>query len=381
MSLAASASNRSRTLNMAGEDTTSSTLETPALTPLGVNTLTPAFLHQTADKVIKATWDAGLPQWSWGEGVYLLSEVRYFETIREQIPDQLLDWYTGRGALTSGHINNVAPGAAASRLHALGAMDASEINSSLENWVMDPASATRAANGAVEHWPGGVWADTCYMMGTFLLNHGVGTKNSRYVEFIGDQLVAHIDLLQNPHTKLFAHGSHKGETLWNYWGRGNAWMALSCVEYLDACQALSITPKSSETIKKAVREQLLALIPLLPDYGIWDVLVDHQVENKGVLETSASAGLGAAMIRAKRHLPELEMELDQVGKKAIAAALTYVDDEGILTRTSAGTVLQLIPFGYSVIRSDRLQLWGQGLALNAIAAMLEPEKNFVALEN
>jgi unsaturated rhamnogalacturonyl hydrolase len=195
---------------MAGEDTTSSTLETPALTPLGVNALTPAFLHQTADKVIKATWDAGLPQWSWGEGVYLLSEVRYFETIREHIPDQLLDWYTGRGALTSGHINNVAPGAAASRLHALGVMDASEINSSLENWVMDPASATRAANGAVEHWPGGVWADTCYMMGTFLLNHGVGTKNSRYIEFIGDQLVAHIALLQNPHTKLFAHGSHKG---------------------------------------------------------------------------------------------------------------------------------------------------------------------------
>jgi unsaturated rhamnogalacturonyl hydrolase len=75
------------------------------------------------------------------------------------------------------------------------------------------------------------------------------------------------------------------------------------------------------------------------------------------------------------------MELDRVGKKAIAAALTYVDDEGILTRTSAGTVLQLIPFGYSVIRSDRLQLWGQGLALNAIAAMLEPERNFVALEN
>ena len=73
--------------------------------------------------------------------------------------------------------------------------------------------------------------------------------------------------------------------------------------------------------------------------------------------------------------------LDKVGKQAIAAALTYVDTAGILTRTSAGTVLQLIPFGYSVIRSDRMQLWGQGLALNAIAAMLDSDKNFVALEN
>jgi hypothetical protein len=28
-----------------------------------------------------------------------------------------------------------------------------------------------------------------------------------------------------------------------------------------------------------------------------------------------------------------------------------------------------------------MQLWGQGLALNAIAAMLEPDKNYVAFNN
>ena len=366
---------------MAGEDTTSSLLEAPPLEPLTPAALTTTFLHQTAEKLIDATWNAGLPQWSWGEGVYLLSEVRYYETIKQPIPDRLIAWYSGRGAITSGHINNVAPGAAASRLHARGIINASEINSTLEHWVMDPASATRSANGAVEHWPGGVWADTCYMMGTFLLNHGVATKKSEYIEFIGEQLVAHIELLQNPETKLFAHGSHKGESLWNYWGRGNAWMSLSCVEFLDACLALSIVPASFERIKKAVADQFKALIPLLPAYGIWDVLVDHQVENKGVLETSATAGFGAAMVRAGRHLPEMKDQLDQVGKQAIAAALTYVNSDGVLTRTSAGTVLQLIPFGYSVIRSDRMQLWGQGLALNAIAALLEPEKNFVAIEN
>jgi len=156
-------------------------------------------------------------------------------------------------------------------------------------------------------------------------------------------------------------------------------MSLSAVEFLDACEVLGIKPKSLEVVKKALREQLLALIPLLPEYGIWDVLVDHQVENRGVLETSATAGFGAAMIRAIRHFPDLKKELSQVGTKAIAASLTYVDSSGVLTRTSAGTVLQLIPFGYSVIRNDRMQLWGQGLALNAISAMLEPDKNFVAI--
>jgi unsaturated rhamnogalacturonyl hydrolase len=54
--------------------------------------------------------------------------------------------------------------------------------------------------------------------------------------------------------------------------------------------------------------------------------------------------------------------------------LAYVH-EGTLTRVSAGTVLQLIPFGYSVIRDDRIQPWGQGLALEAIAAWRETTKN------
>ena len=102
---------------------------------------------------------------------------------------------------------------------------------------------------------------------------------------------------------------------------------------------------------------------------------------KRQLETSATAGFGAAMNRAGRHFPDLRNDLKQIGTKAIAASLTYVDSSGVLTRTSAGTVLQLIPFGYSVIRSDRMQLWGQGLALNAISVMLEPDKNFVAIDN
>lgn len=87
------------------------------------------------------------------------------------------------------------------------------------------------------------------------------------------------------------------------------------------------------------------------------------------------------MIRAIRHLSDLKKDLSYVGTKAIAASLTYVDSSGVLTRTSAGTVLQLIPFGYSVIRSDRMQLWGQGLALNAISVMLDPDKNLVAINH
>ena len=111
---------------------------------------------------------------------------------------------------------------------------------------------------------------------------------------------------------------------------------------------------------------------------MWSVLVDGQPENAGILETSAAAGLGAAMLRASHVVPGLPAHVVEAGWRAVAGALAYVED-GTLTRVSAGTVLQLVPFGYSVIRDDRPQRWGQGLALHAVAAALaERQDNSVA---
>ena len=364
---------------MVGHDVTSSKLELPPLKPLEVTDLTSEFLYSTAKRIIEATWRAGLPQWSWGEGVYLLSEIRFYEVSNSSVSKRLINWITGQELITSGHINNVAPGAVAARLDALELLDTREICDSLQSWVMDDRHSSRASNGAVEHWPDSVWADTCYMLGSFLLNQGVAKKDHSLIEFVGDQISKHFEILQNADTKLCAHGSHRGETIWNYWGRGNAWMALASVEFLDACNSLSIKPTCYKSLMSALENQLKALISLLPDYGIWDVLVDHQVENRGILETSATAGIGAAMIRAAKFLPEIADDLISTGRRAAAAALTYVDSDGVLTRTSAGTVLQLIPFGYSVIRSDRLQLWGQGLALNAITALLDSNFDYYTI--
>jgi unsaturated rhamnogalacturonyl hydrolase len=104
---------------------------------------------------------------------------------------------------------------------------------------------------------------------------------------------------------------------------------------------------------------------------VWDVLVDGQSENRGILETSAAAGLGAALLRAPRVGLQStgSRTLHDAGSLAVRGAAAYVED-GALTRVSAGTVLQLVPFGYSVIRDDRPQPWGQGLALDALAAAL-----------
>jgi len=358
---------------MAGEDLSSSIFEPAPLTPLSKESITPARLIELAERIAAYTWKAGLPEWSWGEGVFMLAQSRYSQSIDEPMPAEVIRWFAENqhSNFLSGHVNNIAPGASAALLLGAGALDTTALCEKLLAWVQDFNSSTWASNGAIEHWPGGVWADTCYMVGTFLINYGTVKKDPKLIEDAGRQLIAHAEFLQNPATHLFAHGSHRGETIWAYWGRGNAWMALAAVEFLEAIQQFGCDTKVIEEVRENLAKQLVALAKLLPSYDVWDVLVDSQIENKGIIETSATAGIAAAFFRASDLIPEMKDDFLTVAWRALGGCLAYVDEEGVLTRTSAGTVLQLVPFGYSVIRNDRMQLWGQGLALNAISAALK----------
>lgn len=348
---------------MASQDTDNARSAAPPLAPVGDSALTHEALAATAARVAEATWALGLPRWFWGEGVCLTGLVQAGKEFGGAIPRRVIAWYDEQIAAdplrSLDHVNEVAPGAAAVDLVAEAGRDGYlPFLRTLADWTEKP-DQPRAANGALEHWPGGVWADTMYMVGRFLLRLGVQTGERQLVAAGADQVLAHAEILQADNG-FFTHGAHRGEVIPCYWGRANAWASLALVEVLEVG---GLTHE--EAARTALRRQLSALVASQPDHGVWDVLVDGNVETRGILETSAAAGIAAAMLRAAPLLGDSEIE--QAGWRALRGVLAYVDD-GLLTRVSAGTVLQLVPFGYSVIRDDRPQLWGQGLLLTALAA-------------
>ncbi|CAN5582389.1 rhamnogalacturonyl hydrolase YesR [soil metagenome] len=358
---------------MRGHDLTSSHLAEPPLPPIDASDVTPYRLAALGRSVVDRTWAHGLPTWSWGEAVALVGMVRFSDALGDDVPAGVSRWLDDRFAegVHIEHVNDVAPGIAAVLMG--GGDDDSTLSrvQPLVSWVESSPPATRSANGAIEHWPGGVWADTAFMAGVFLGHVGAAGGDGRLLDECGHQLVAHAEILQAP-SGLFAHGSHRGETIPCFWGRANAWCALAAVEYLELAKSTGTADLSLiERVSGVLLRQLVALADSQPDHGVWSVLVDEQPECAGIVEASAAAGIAAAMVRAAGVVPELPTAVVDAGWLAIRGALAYVDGDGTLTRTSAGTVLQLIPFGYSVIRSDRLQLWGQGLALHAIAAAIE----------
>jgi unsaturated rhamnogalacturonyl hydrolase len=264
--------------------------------------------------------------------------------------------------ITPAHVNNLAPAAAAAvAARTTGRADLRRLVVDCLAWFTGPAPLTWSPNGALEHWPGGVWADTVFMAGSFLLHAGRLLDREDLVAAAVRQWIAHAEVLQHPDSGLFAHGSHRGETIWCFWGRANAWTALAGVELVELAGDVP-------EVRERLTRQLHALATCQPEHGVWDVLVDGQPENRGILETSAAAGIGAAMLRAARILPDAS--LARAGSLAVRGALAYLT-KGQLTRVSAGTILQLVPFGYSVIRADRPQPWGQGLALHALAAAID----------
>ncbi|WP_069167899.1 glycoside hydrolase family 88 protein [Nocardia altamirensis] len=364
---------------MSGDDLTSALHAAPPLPPR--TDLSPAALIDVGERLVARTWSTGLPSWFWGEGVCLLGIVRFAQARHRPVPAAVVDWlrHHHNSGISVSHVNNLAPGTAA----LIAATDYPDLVATadlLDQWFAQSPSITRAPNGALEHWPDGVWADTTFMAGVFLGHLGEHRRDPRLVAAFGEQLLAHAAILQHPDTGLFAHGSHRGQTLWNFWGRGNAWCALSAVEYLElaARGRVPVDHEQLDRITDLLLRQLTTLAALQPDHGVWSVLVDNQPENAGILEPSAAAGISAAMLRTALLLPHCPPEIPRAGWRAVAGALAYVDPTGTLTRVSAGTVLQLIPFGYSVIRNDRGQPWGQGLALHAIAAALRAHESGVS---
>ncbi len=358
---------------MPAEDADNARLTEPPLSPWHAGDASLAALAAIADQVAAATWQRGLPRWFWGEGVCLLGLTQSSQAFTGTIPERVVDWYDKR-LLTGGddpsetvdHVNEMAPGTGALAVAADPRTGRTAYLAPLRRLAlwMHGDGVTRAANGAIEHWPGGVWADTMFMAGVFLARLGVQLRDDNLARGGVEQVLAHAQVLQADNG-LFVHGSHRGEVIPCYWGRANAWAALAMVEVLELAEHRPQIAAAAAPLQERLAAQLSALAALQPDHGVWDVLVDGQLENRGILETSAAAGLAAAMLRAA---PLLDPTLSVPGWKALLGTLAYVDDTGMLTRVSAGTILQLVPFGYSVIRDDRPQAWGQGLLLTALAA-------------
>ncbi len=325
------------------------------------------------DKVVKRTMNMDF-NWCWPCGVAFYGICKAWEvTKKQEYIDFLVSWvdeYLEIG-LPPLMVNACAMGHTMITLHeATG--DQKYLDIAVQKAEYLRKDAVRFGEGVFQHtvssnndFPEQAWADTLFMAAYFLLRIGVKLNNKEYIDDALNQYYWHEEFLQDNRTNLFYHGwdnINKNHMSGFYWARANAWAALTMAE---ALKLINYLYPMFMQIDGALRDQLSALVRLQSKEGMWHTILD---DGTSYLETSATAGIGAALV-----IYGLPLHKKYVNR-ALQGVIDSIGEDGTVKNVSAGTAVMIDGAGYKNVPRKRIQGWGQGLTLAFLTSIIQYNK-------
>ena len=329
-----------------------------------------ATIREYMDRVVKRTMAMDFA-WDWPAGVAFYGICRAWDVLKEQ---EYLDYLTAwvDGYLEKGTpkltINAVSIGHTLITLHdATGEEKYLDQAKAMAEFLTN--EAVRFGDGVFQHtvsqnydFPEQAWADTLFMAAYFLARMGVKTANEGYLKDGLKQYYWHEEYLQDTTSNLYYHAwdnVNKNNLSAIYWGRANAWVTVTSAGALTLIDAFN---PSFMTILDALRDQLAALVRLQSENGLWHTVLDDPSSYE---EISASAGILAGLIGYERVLGQ-SIYAEHI-TKAIQGLLANIAEDGRAMNVSAGTAVMKNAGDYKLVPKKRIQGWGQGLVLAALA--------------
>ena len=330
-------------------------------------------IEEIIDKVVKRTFQMDF-SWDWPGGVAFYGVAEAYEaTGKQEYIDLLQGWVDEwlEDGLPKLSINGVSIG------HTLITLYQVTEDEKYLNVIKDMAEylkndAPRFADGIFQHtvnsvkdvFPEQAWVDTMMMAGLFLVRVGKLLNREDYFEDGLKQYHGHEDFLQDPVTNLYYHGWDniaKNHMSSIYWARGNGWAALTMAK---ALELVEVQHPSYMIIDCSLRDQLSALVRLQDESGLWHTIVN---DPSSYLEVSGSSAIAAALItRGTLYNKYIQ--------KSIAGILQDIEEDGKVSKVSAGTAVMNDADGYKNVPYKRIQGWGQGLTLVFLAELLKSSK-------
>ncbi len=287
-------------------------------------------------------------EWDWeiGVGVYgLYCHAR--QTGDKSLIAALVDWYDwqiGRG-LPPRQVNSSAPMLALSFLiDHVERPDWEELVKDWADWLVTklPKTEEQGFQHVVKERlnDGELWDDTLFMTCLFLAKAGKRFGRDDWVEEAVYQFLVHARYLSDPVTGLWYHGwtfNGRHNFAKAFWARGNAWITIAVPELFDIVPNLPASTR--RFLSNVLLSQATRLETLQREDGFFLSLLDDE---EAPIEASATAGIAYGISRGIEMgiLPE---RFKSVAKKALAAVLTCIDEEGIVRHVSDGT-----PMGHTL---------------------------------
>lgn len=321
--------------------------------------------------------DFGMGHWDWPQGVGIFGLSQFGEKYQEYIVDWGLT-EIGKG-LPLANINTICP--------LLTLMDHSEFETLSLKWadeVMTKFNRTKEqglqhdTTGATKDMltinEGHLWADTIFMTVLFLAKMGRRHNRPEWIQEAIYQVLLHVKVLLDKETKLFCHGwdDQQNDNLGSiYWCRGNSWLTMGIPLFLQYTEE-TLDSGTKRFLIGVYQNQVSALMALQDqETGLWHTLLE---DSTSYIETSGSAGIVAGIyvgieggyLEADRYLKECSM--------AVAGLLSSIDEEGTVTRVSAGTAISREPENYKqIIRKP--MAYGQALMIFALVSVLNTQEH------
>jgi unsaturated rhamnogalacturonyl hydrolase len=333
----------------------------------------PEEISALIDLVARRTMQMDLA-WDWPAGVAYHGLARaWAATGRQEYLDFLVQWTDERlkNGLTRLTVNAVSLG------HLMLALadatgDERYLRTAGEMAVYLTKDAVRFGEGVLQHtvsqnysFPEQAWADTLFMAALFLLKYGVRQKQPVHVADALNQYYWHEEFLQDHATNLYYHAwdnlaqNHLSGVPW---ARANAWAALTAADALRQIDAMN---PAFMRIADSLRDQLAALVRRQTPAGLWTTVLTDPASYE---ETSASAGIGAALVIFQRVF-RYDLYAAPIAR-TLAGVRQNVAADGTVKNVSAGTAVMPDAAAYHAVPKKRIQGWGQGLTLAFLAELL-----------
>lgn len=188
-------------------------------------------------------------------------------------------------------------------------------------------------------YPNQVWLDGIYMAQPFYVEYERRFRDSKGVEDVCEQIFNVEKYMRDRSTGLYYHGyDASGEIFWanpqtglspNFWLRAVGWFILGLVDVME--ELAKIPDKAAEQARLSA--MLTALVESLKHYqdeksGLFYQLIDKRELRGNYLETSGSALISAAVLRAVRlsYLPESDRAFGESIFNGICDSRLKVED-------------------------------------------------------
>lgn len=306
------------------------------------------------------SWGTTIDAWDWNPGVGLTAISAYYDFCKRQdVLDYLVDWIRRNRHLARKfqHVNAMVPFNIFPDMYRwTGDQDYRNVAEEYGDWIIK--NLIRTSTGALQHAHNleeEIWADTIFMVVIFLARLGRLTGEATYTREAAQQLLLHLQYLQDPQTGVLFHGYHcrnKNHKSGGRWTRGNAWITIGAPLIL--CEMDDIPAEVAERYRRLVDGLLHYQAP----NGLWHTIMDRPDFYQ---ESSGSAGIACGILKSIRlgilppsYLPAVE--------RAIDGLLQKITPEGAVSGVSGGTPIMKVIEDYNEL-ARYPTLYGNGLTL------------------